>query len=195
MSQFDDIDESAATVAAWAAINEEANAILHATRAGQLPREERLKRLTTLCRDLALYRHLAGYDALIERLTNSIFHEEFTSNDLWKRIRDEYPFLSQRQMDRRLSYEVGDALINVTDVNGALHTGKFTRPRSEREQLGIERHVWGDFQRTVHSSESERKAHKARVKRYRDFVNGKADVPVWRKFTITDGIDGLDGGV
>lgn len=190
MSQFDDDLTVGETVEAWARINTEANAILQATRAGELPRPDRLNRLHALCQDLALYRHLAGYDALIERLTNSVFHEEFASDDLWKRIREEYPFLSQRQMDRRLSYEVGDALISVTDVNGELHTGKFTRPRSEREQLGIERHVWGDFQRTVHSDDGERKAHKARIKRYRDFVNGKADAAVWRKFTIVDDTGG-----
>jgi len=185
LSHYDDTEHTE-----WLRLNNEAAAILRDTKAGELPRHARLGRLHDLCRDLALYRHLAGYDALIERLTNSVFHEEFTSEDLWKRTREEYPFLSQRQMDRRLSYEVGDALINVTDVNGELHTGKHTRPRSEREQLGIERHVWGDFQRTVHSNEWERKAHKARVKRYRDFINGKADVPVWRKFPIKDNIDG-----
>lgn len=175
MSQFDDDLTVGETATAWARINTEATAILQATRAGELPRPDRLNRLHALCRDLALYRHLAGYDALIERLTNSVFHEEFTSR-LSNKGNEEYPIHSEYQLARR------EAALSPLDdkapydTRGVAHWPSTRRPRTVYEMTLLDRQA--------------QKRNKARCKVYRDFVNGKADAAVWRKFTIIDDTGG-----
>ncbi|WP_214780665.1 hypothetical protein [Exiguobacterium sp. s22] len=175
MSQFDDDLTVGETAEAWARINTEAAAILQATRAGELSRPDRLNRLHTLCQDLALYRHLAGYDALIERLTNSVFHEEFTSTYRDK-ANDEYPIHSPRQLETR-ERELSPLDDKAPyDTRGVAHWPSTRRPRTVYEMTLLDRQA--------------QKRNKARCKVYRDFVNGKADVAVWRKFTITDDTGG-----
>lgn len=170
MSHYDETEHTE-----WSRLNNEATAILRDTKAGELPRIARLDRLHALCRDLALYRHLAGYDALIERLTNSIFHEDFTSR-LSNKGNEEYPIHSEHQLARR-----GAALSPLDDkapydTKGNAHWPSTRRPRTVYEMTLLDRQA--------------QKRNKARCKVYRDFVNGKADVPVWRRFPIKDGLDG-----
>lgn len=179
MSQFDDDLTVGATASEWARINTEATAILQQTKAGELPRPDRLTRLHALCRDLALYRHLAGYDALVERLTNSVFHEEFTSTYRDK-ANEEYPIHSPRQLETR-ERELSPLDDKAPyDTRGVAHWPSTRRPRTIYEMTSLDKQA--------------QKRNKARCKVYRDFVNGKADVPVWRMFPIKDESNDTGGG-
>jgi hypothetical protein len=91
-------------------------------------------------------RYVTKYDetppsAQLERLTNGILHEELADPNRMK-VRDtEYPFLSERQFDRRYESEYSLDLAESYDTNGKNHAKPERRHRIAKEQRFIDKLV------------------------------------------------------
>jgi hypothetical protein len=77
--------------------------------------------------------------AQLERLTDYILREELTDRNRMKSREEEYPFLSERQMDRRYESEYAEALAEDYDSNGRNCAKPERRHRIAKEQRFIDR--------------------------------------------------------
>jgi hypothetical protein len=104
------------------------------TKAGELPREPRLSRIDALIEE---YLFLTGEmpDAVaLERLADLILYEELTDSNEHKISQTEYPFLSERQFDRRDNREVKSKY----DMDGNALDGRNHGIPTRRERTGYE---------------------------------------------------------
>lgn len=146
-------------------LRNEIEAIRKETRAGKLPREDRLKRIQLAsdkyalahaeqyererlllqeeCRDFPYRPHDAR---LLEQLTNLALHEELTDKSQYKTRDAEYPFLSDMQMARRTEgaherntgVQKGEApyqAASTIGMDGRNYATPIRRKRSDYENL------------------------------------------------------------
>jgi hypothetical protein len=104
------------------------------TKRGELPREVRIVKISTLIED---YFGKTGEmpDAVaLERLADLILYEELTDSDRMKVRNNEYPILSEYQFDRRdnVVSTVGDDIEN-SPSDGRKHLKPTRRTRSDYE--------------------------------------------------------------
>lgn len=88
--------------------------------------------------------------AELERLTDYILREELTNKRKNKTQDEEYPFLSERQLDRRRDHEVSLWVAEAVGADGVDHRPKKRRMRSKYE------HAWMD--RGIRTKNAARKA-------------------------------------
>jgi hypothetical protein len=77
--------------------------------------------------------------ALIDMLTNAVLDEELTDKHPDKITREEYPFLSEYQFDRRQRNEYSLDLAESYDSTGRNHAKPKRRQRTAREERFIDR--------------------------------------------------------
>ena len=77
--------------------------------------------------------------AQLERLTDYILREELTDRTRTKTRDEEYPFLSERQMDRRYESEYAEHLADSYDTGGRNCAKPERRHRTAKEQRFIDR--------------------------------------------------------
>lgn len=151
----------------------EAEYIIEQTKKGELSREARIDRLTYLCEDLALtmeeYSNRDAINALIERLSNAVLHEELTDPTPWKSQHAEYPVYSESMLGARSWKDVPQDLATEYGTDRKNHSRPVRRKRTKSELAFADR--------TVKSRERARKAS------YRAFMKGE-DVPVRLRVAI-----------
>jgi hypothetical protein len=104
------------------------------TKRGELPREVRIGKINTL---IEVYFGKTGEmpDAVaLERLSDLILYEELTDSNEHKISQTEYPFLSERQFDRRDNREVKSKY----DMDGNALDGRNHGIPTRRERTGYE---------------------------------------------------------
>ncbi|MDR7001580.1 hypothetical protein J2Y67_004053 [Neobacillus niacini] len=121
-------------------LHEAITQLQQATRRGEMPREVRLGRIDGLIEDYFAKTGEMPDAVTLERLADLILHEELTDNNEHKISHTEYPFLSERQFDRRDSREVKSA--NGMDGNaadGQKHGRPTRRERSDYENRFVDK--------------------------------------------------------
>lgn len=95
----------------------------------------------------------------LDRLTNYVFLEEFTDKRRSK-AHEEYPILSERQLERRYEHEYSLDLAGAYDTDGKNRAKPYRRPRTNGESYFVDR-------------ESRRKNRRRNAQYKRDSANGK----------------------
>lgn len=140
---------------------------LHAaTKRGVLPRELRLGKIEQLTEDYFAKTGDMPDAKALERLADLCLYEELTDPNPDKMTREEYPFMSEHQFDRRDSREssVGDAIDNSA-ADGRKHYPPTRRNRSDYENKLV------DKKAKIRNAE--------RKKQYKEFTKVQP-VEVWR---------------
>lgn len=75
----------------------------------------------------------------LERLTDAILSEELKSMDTWKAKNKEYPFFSERQLERRQAEEVSFKRAEEIGANGKSYAPPSRRKRSAYENGYVDR--------------------------------------------------------
>jgi hypothetical protein len=104
------------------------------TKAGELPRELRLSRIDDLIEEYIFFTGERPDAVALERLADLILYEELTDSNEHKISQTEYPFLSERQYDRRDSREVKSKY----DMDGNALDGRNHGMLTRRERTGYE---------------------------------------------------------
>lgn len=128
-----------ATAADKAEFRDEVSAIISATRAGRLPRSERMQAIDAL---IAAYVDGTGErpdDVEIARLTDAILHEELTDRHPDKITRNEYPFMSDWQLDLRRDREYSVDLAENHGIDGKDYREPTRRRRTAKEERFVEK--------------------------------------------------------
>lgn len=151
----------------------EAEYIIEQTKKGELPREERIDRLSYLCEDLALtaaeYSNKDAIYALIERLSNAVLHEELTDPTPWKSQHAEYPVYSENMLNQKRWKDAPQEAAADYGTDRKNHAKPVRRKRTNSELAFANR--------AVKSRERARKAS------YRAFMKGE-EVPVRLRVAI-----------
>jgi hypothetical protein len=116
--------------------NNEAERIINDTRAGTNGMDDRQVRIEAVKKLTETYAAANGKrpdQAIVERLTDVILYEELTDDDRMKVRNNEYPFLSERQFERRRSEEVGLKVAEEIGTDGKTHKAPKRRKRTDRE--------------------------------------------------------------
>lgn len=77
----------------------------------------------------------------LERLTDYILREELTNTDRMKARNDEYPFLSERQFERRREHEVPLEVAEEYGADGRNYRVPKRRKRSIKELIFVDEHA------------------------------------------------------
>lgn len=77
--------------------------------------------------------------AQIERLTDYILREELTCTDRMKARNEEYPFLSERQLERRQEHEYSEGLAESYDTDGVNRAKPERRHRTAKEHRFVDK--------------------------------------------------------
>jgi hypothetical protein len=115
-------------------LHEAITQLQQATKRGEMPRKERMGRIEALAEE---YFAKAGemLDAVaLERMSDLCLWEELTDNNEHKTSQTEYPFLSERQYDRRDSREVK----SKNDMDGNAVDGRKHGLPTRRERTAYE---------------------------------------------------------
>lgn len=147
-------------------INEEIAKLQAATKRGELPREVRLVKIEELTERYYAATGKMPDGSALEKLADLCLHEELTDPNPDKVTREEYPFMSEHQFDRRDSREssVGDAIDNSA-ADGRKHYPPTRRNRSDYENKLV------DKKAKIRNAD--------RKKRYKEFTKVQP-VEVWR---------------
>jgi len=81
--------------------------------------------------------------ALIERLTDAILDEELTDPNPYKVSHEEYPFMSDRQLDLRRDRETGLKAVEETGMDGRDYRKPTKRRRTNYENWHVDHHARG----------------------------------------------------
>jgi hypothetical protein len=121
-------------------LHEDITEMQKATKRGELPREVRLVKIDALVED---YFAKAGEmpDAVtLERLADLVLYEELTDSNEHKISQTEYPFLSERQFDRRDNREVKSATgMDGNAADGRKHGRPTRRERTDYENRFVDK--------------------------------------------------------
>lgn len=131
------------------------------TKAGELSRMERIEEITALSD--------AYYDSVgehpdtfaLERMANLVLYEELSDRHPDKMTREEYPFMSESQLDERYKKEASDKFAEEYDQTGR------NRAEPKRRSLSTYESIFVDARA--------KSLNKQRRKRYNDFINGRTD--------------------
>lgn len=121
-------------------LHEDITELQAATKRGEFPREFRIEKINQLTED---YFRLAGEmpdEVALERLTDLILYEELTDPNIHKVLQTEYPFLSERQFERRDNREIvaGENIENNA-TDGRDYTKQVRRKRSGYENRLVDK--------------------------------------------------------
>ncbi|MBA9027537.1 hypothetical protein [Peribacillus huizhouensis] len=110
------------------------------TKRGELPRELRMVKIEQLTEDYYAKAGEMPDEVALERLADLVLYEELSDMNEHKIAQTEYPFLSERQFDRRDSREssVGDAIDNSA-ADGRVHLKPTKRERTGYENRFVDR--------------------------------------------------------
>jgi len=75
----------------------------------------------------------------LERLTDYILREELTDPDRMKTRKEEYPFLSERQLERRQEHEYSEGLAETYDTDGINRAKPERRHRTAKEHRFVDK--------------------------------------------------------
>ena len=122
-------------------INDKIDDIKARTKAGKLPREERVAEI-----DRAIEEYFANTGNMpdgvaLERLTDLLLYEELTDDNEHKVAHSEYPFLSERQFERRDNREhiTKEETMEMNAVDGRRHMKPKRRKRTDYEDLFLDK--------------------------------------------------------
>jgi hypothetical protein len=121
-------------------LHEEITQLQQATKRGEMPRKERMGRIEALAEDYFAKAGEMPDVVALERMADLVLYEELTDNNEHKISQTEYPFLSERQYDRRDSREVkskNDMDGNAAD--GQKHGRPTRRDRSDYENRFVDK--------------------------------------------------------
>ncbi|UNL92782.1 hypothetical protein CPY53_04065 [Paenibacillus polymyxa] len=104
-------------------------------------RNERMAAVSALIEDYVM-RYGEYPDTIqLERLTDYILREELTNTDRMKARNDEYPFLSERQFERRREREVPLEVAEEYGADGRNYRVPKRRKRSIKELIFVDEHA------------------------------------------------------
>jgi hypothetical protein len=110
------------------------------TKRGELPREVRLVKIETLTEEYFAKASEMPDSVALERLADLCLYEELTDSNEHKISQTEYPFLSERQFDRRDSREVKSATgMDGNAADGRKHGVPTRRQRTEYENRLVDK--------------------------------------------------------
>jgi hypothetical protein len=115
-------------------IHEDITLLQADTKRGELPREVRIEKINTLIENYFGKTGEMPDETALERLSDLILYEELTDSNEHKISQTEYPFLSERQFDRRDSREVKSKY----DMDGNALDGRNHGMPTRRERTGYE---------------------------------------------------------
>jgi hypothetical protein len=104
------------------------------TKRGELPREVRIVKISTLIEDYFGKTGEMPDGITLDRMSDLILYEELTDSNEHKISQTEYPFLSERQFDRRDNREVKSKY----DMDGNALDGRNHGMPTRRERTGYE---------------------------------------------------------
>lgn len=120
-------------------LNDKIDDIRARTKAGNLPREERI---TEVDRAIEEYFAKTGNmpdDKALERLADLLLYEELTDAHPDKVAREEYPFFSESQFDERHRKEASFKLAEEQGADGRNHKPPVKRVRSNYENRLVDK--------------------------------------------------------
>jgi hypothetical protein len=117
-----------------AMLHEDITELQKVTKRGELPRELRLVKIEQLTEDYFAKTGEMPDTVVLERLSDLCLYEELTDSNEHKISQTEYPFLSERQFDRRDSREVKSRY----DMDGNAADGRKHGIPTRRERTGYE---------------------------------------------------------
>ena len=123
-----------------AKLHEDITELQQVTKRGEMPRELRLVKIEALTEDYFAKVGEMPDAVALERLADLCLYEELTDSNEHKISQTEYPFLSERQFDRRDSREVKSA--NGMDGNaadGQKHGRPTRRERTDYENRFVDK--------------------------------------------------------
>jgi hypothetical protein len=121
-------------------LHEEITLLQQATKRGELPRELRLVKIESLTEGYFAKTGEMPDAVALERLSDLCLHEELTDSNEHKISQTEYPFLSERQFDRRDSREVKSATgMDGNAADGQKHGIPTRRQRTDYENRFVDK--------------------------------------------------------
>lgn len=121
-------------------IHEEITKLQQATKRGELPRELRIVKIEQLTEDYYAIKGKMPDAVALERLSDLCLYEELTDPSLTKVQDEEYPFLSERQFDRRDSKEIATGkAMDMNAADGQKHGKPERRKRSGYENRFVDK--------------------------------------------------------
>ncbi|MGX6582870.1 hypothetical protein ACWMNW_15680 [Bacillus velezensis] len=129
------------------------------TKAGKMSRQERIEAITALSD--AYFDSTGDHPepAALERMANLVLYEELSDSHPDKVTREEYPIMSETQLEERYKREASDKLAEEYDQTGSYKGRPIRRTRSSYENKVLDRRA--------------KARNEERRKRYSAFVNGK----------------------
>jgi hypothetical protein len=104
-------------------------------------RTERMAAVTALINSYVEVHGVSPDAAQLDRLSDYILREELTNTDRMKTRNEEYPFLSERQFERRRENEVPLEVAEEYGVDGRSYRLPKRRKRSTRELIHVDAHA------------------------------------------------------
>lgn len=122
-------------------LHEEITKLQSATKRGELPREVRLVKIEQLTDDYFARTGAYPDEVALERLADLCLYEDLTNPSLTKMQDEEYPFLSERQFDRRDSKEIatGEKAMGMNAMDGQKHSIPERRKRTGYENRFVDK--------------------------------------------------------
>lgn len=121
-------------------LHEDITELQQATKRGEMPREVRLVKIEALTESYYAETGEMPEAIALERLADLCLCEELTDNNEHKISQTEYPFLSERQFDRRDNREVKSAHgMDGNAADGQKHGMPTRRARTGYENMLVDR--------------------------------------------------------
>lgn len=120
-------------------LNERIDDIKARTKAGNLPREERIVEVDRVIEEYFANTGNMPDDKSLERLADLLLYEELTDTDRMKVRNNEYPFFSESQFDERHRREASFKLAEEQGVDGRNHRPPIKRQRSNAENRFVDK--------------------------------------------------------
>lgn len=122
-------------------LHEEITNLQQATKRGEMPRELRLVKIEQLTEEYFAKTGAFPDEVALERLADLCLYEDLTNPSLTKMQDEEYPFLSERQFDRRDSKEIatGEKAMGMNAADGQKHGIPERRKRTDYENKFVDK--------------------------------------------------------
>jgi hypothetical protein len=121
-------------------LHEAITQLQQATKRGEMPREVRLGRIEELAEDYYAKAGEMPDSTALERMADLCLYEELTDTNEHKISQTEYPFLSERQFDRRDNREVKSTTgMDGNAADGQKHGVPTRRKRTDYENRFVDK--------------------------------------------------------
>ncbi|CAM3636534.1 hypothetical protein [Mesobacillus zeae] len=121
-------------------LHEAITELQQATKRGEMPREVRIVKIEALVEDYFAKAGEMPDSTALERLADLCLHEELTDTNEHKISQTEYPFLSERQFDRRDNREVKSTTgMDGNAADGQKHGVPTRRKRTDYENRFVDK--------------------------------------------------------